>query len=80
MYDRRNEGNASDLFSENVAAITIKSTRTIHTFLVIITPFFHKDSVIFNIISPTLSKTMNTIAVKLPVSTSEHIMSGTRKL
>jgi hypothetical protein len=35
-------------------------------------PFFHKVSVIFNTLLPTLSKTLYTIVVKFPSSTSKH--------
>jgi hypothetical protein len=51
-----------------------------HTFFAVMRLFFHKVSVIFNTLLSVLSKMLSTRVVKLPVSTSEHITSSTRKL
>jgi hypothetical protein len=63
----------SIFFSEDVIAITMKITWMIHTSLAIMSLFFHKVSVIFNTLLPTLSKTLYTNVLKFPASTSERI-------
>jgi hypothetical protein len=66
--------------SKNVNAITMKFTWIIHTSFAIMRLFFQKVFVIFNVLFPTLIKTLHNNAVKFPASTSEHITSGTREL
>jgi hypothetical protein len=73
MHEGRSENNASNFFSENAVAITIKLARMIQTSLAIMKLSFHKVSVIFNTLWPTLSKTLYTSVVKHPAMTSEHI-------
>jgi hypothetical protein len=58
----------------------MKSTGMIQAFLQFWKLFFHKVSVIFNTLLPTLRKTLYTNVVKFPAATSEHITSGTKKL
>jgi hypothetical protein len=58
----------------------MKFTGMTHTPFAIMMLFFHKVSVIFNKLLPTLSKTLYTDVVKFPTSTSEHITIGTSKL
>jgi hypothetical protein len=79
-YEGQYESNASDFFSENVIAITIKFTWIIHTSFAIIRLFLHRVSVIFNTLLPVLSKTLYTNVVKFPSPTSELITSSTTKL
>jgi hypothetical protein len=52
-------------FSENVIVITTKFTWMILISLAVVRLFFHKVSIIFNTLLPTLSKTLYTNVVKL---------------
>jgi hypothetical protein len=63
-YEGRYKSNASNFFSENVTAITMKFIRIIHTSFAIIRLLFHKVSGTLNILLPTLCKTLYTNVVK----------------
>jgi hypothetical protein len=65
-------------FSENVTAITMTFTHTIHTPFAIMRLFFYKISAIFKALLPTFSKALYTNATKFPASTSERMTSCTR--
>jgi hypothetical protein len=72
-YEGRYKSNAFNFFSENVTAIRITFTWKIHTSFAMMRLFFHKVFVLFNILLPTLSKTMvNINVVKSPATTSDH--------
>jgi hypothetical protein len=74
------ENNVSSFFSENASAITMEFTWMFHTSFAIMRLFFHKASIIFNTLLPTLSKMLHTHVIKFSALTLEHITRGTMKL
>jgi hypothetical protein len=73
-YEGRYESNASNFFlgkcNGNCKEIYLEDP---YIFLQIMRLFYHKVSIIFNTLLPTLSKTLCNSDVKFPASTSEHI-------
>jgi hypothetical protein len=74
LYKGWYESNASSFFSVDVIVITMEFTWMIYTSVAVMRLFFHKVSVIFNTLLPTLSKMLYTSVVKFPASNLEHIM------
>jgi hypothetical protein len=74
------ENNASDFFSENVIAITMKFIWIIHTYFANKRLFCPQTLLHFQHTFANLGNTLYINVVKFPVLTSEHFSSDTGKL